>query len=293
MATDIGGVWRTVGGRRIFIKDGEDLGSSMKNSGKFKGKKESKKELTENERKKKIEELEKKKEETVGFLQKGAIQEEIDMLKDNFKGTKEEYREYLSKEREKRLKDYEKEKQERLKIKEQQEKEEEERDYKMAHRPSKGATLDDVTMYNENDKDEYSPALPKDFYQHPEYYGNMKEKTYQESFEAIKKAKGNPEGEITIYRTTTGDKINEGDWITLSKTYAKEHNESSLNGKGKIIEQKVKISDVRFAGDDFNEFGYFPKKRSSSNQYLKAYNEYKKEHPNSKITFTKFKKNLE
>ena len=32
---DIGGVWRTVGGRRIFIKDGEDLETAMKKSGKF------------------------------------------------------------------------------------------------------------------------------------------------------------------------------------------------------------------------------------------------------------------
>ena len=30
------GVFRTVGGRRIFIKDGEDLATAMKNSGKFK-----------------------------------------------------------------------------------------------------------------------------------------------------------------------------------------------------------------------------------------------------------------
>lgn len=30
------GVWRTVGGRRIFIADGEDLKTAMKNSGKFK-----------------------------------------------------------------------------------------------------------------------------------------------------------------------------------------------------------------------------------------------------------------
>lgn len=28
--SDIGGVWRTVGGRRIFIKDGEDLQTAMK-----------------------------------------------------------------------------------------------------------------------------------------------------------------------------------------------------------------------------------------------------------------------
>lgn len=36
MNNDIGGVWRTVGGRKIFIKDGQDLASAMKESGKFK-----------------------------------------------------------------------------------------------------------------------------------------------------------------------------------------------------------------------------------------------------------------
>lgn len=32
---DIGGVWRTIGGRRIFINEGQDLASAMKESGKF------------------------------------------------------------------------------------------------------------------------------------------------------------------------------------------------------------------------------------------------------------------
>jgi hypothetical protein len=41
---DIGGVWRTVGGRRIFIKDGEDLETAMNKSGKF-----SEKEINKNE----------------------------------------------------------------------------------------------------------------------------------------------------------------------------------------------------------------------------------------------------
>ena len=40
--SDLGGVWRTVGGRRIFIKDGEDLATAMKNSGKFGNKEEPK-----------------------------------------------------------------------------------------------------------------------------------------------------------------------------------------------------------------------------------------------------------
>ena len=30
------GVWRTIGGRRVFIKEGQDLASAMKESGKFK-----------------------------------------------------------------------------------------------------------------------------------------------------------------------------------------------------------------------------------------------------------------
>lgn len=33
--SDEGGVWRTIGGRRVFIKDGDDLITAMKRSGKF------------------------------------------------------------------------------------------------------------------------------------------------------------------------------------------------------------------------------------------------------------------
>lgn len=59
------GVWRTVGGRRIFIKDGQSLSDAMKKSGKFKLEKKDikgtlKKQLTEKQRKQKIEELKEK-----------------------------------------------------------------------------------------------------------------------------------------------------------------------------------------------------------------------------------------
>lgn len=36
MSNDLGGVWRTVKGRRIFIKDGQSLTDAMKESGKYK-----------------------------------------------------------------------------------------------------------------------------------------------------------------------------------------------------------------------------------------------------------------
>ena len=53
MSDDIGGVWRTIGGRRIFIKDGENLSTAMKKSGKFKlAKKGNKEKTSENEYKK-------------------------------------------------------------------------------------------------------------------------------------------------------------------------------------------------------------------------------------------------
>ncbi len=48
MANDVGGVWRTIRGRRVFIKDGQDLASAIKESGKFKAEKALKKrEITE------------------------------------------------------------------------------------------------------------------------------------------------------------------------------------------------------------------------------------------------------
>lgn len=51
-----GGVWRTIGGRRVFIKDGEDLATAMKKSGKFNNK--SNNENYSKEIKEKLKELE-------------------------------------------------------------------------------------------------------------------------------------------------------------------------------------------------------------------------------------------
>lgn len=283
MTKDLDGVWRTIGGRKIFIKNGQDLPSAMKESGKFKSK--SKKRLSEEERKKKIKELEKKRDETQGFLQKGAIQEEINMLKDNFEGTKEEYREHLAKEQEKRLSEYQKEKEERMKLREEQNKGQD--DYRMSHRPTEtGLTADNLL------KQGNEVSAPKDIYEHPEYYSSGNKKWNEETIKQLKGVRGNEDAEITIYRATVGDKINDGDWVTLSKSYAEAHNESQLDGKGKVLEMKVKAKDVQFAGDMLEEWGYFPKKSSKGNPYMKAYNEYKKEHPNSKITFAKFKENI-
>lgn len=124
-------------------------------------------------------------------------------------------------------------------------------DYKMSHRPS--------TDYG--DGSNFETNMP-DVFEHPEWYmfggDTWYKEAYRESWRALKKVRNNPDGEITIYRATIGDSINEGDWVSPSKTYAEWHNYSNLNSKGKVLELKVKAKDIRFAGDDLNEFGYFP-----------------------------------
>jgi hypothetical protein len=68
-----------------------------------------------------------------------------------------------------------------------------------------------------------------------------------ESYKAVLKAKNNPDAEITIYRGVPKyvDNINDGDFVTLSKTYAEEHASTGYgqmgDEAGKVISQKVKV----------------------------------------------------
>ncbi len=144
-----------------------------------------------------------------------------------------------------------------------------ETDYFMSHRPTQtGLTADNLINQN------VGTPMPKDIYNHPEYYFQMSEKSSQESMSVLRKVRGNPNAEVTIYRATPGNKINKGDWITLSKSYAEWHNQSQFDGKANVLEMKVKAKDVQYAGDDINEFGYFPDgdiKNSISNKTWQEY----------------------
>lgn len=122
-----------------------------------------------------------------------------------------------------------------------------ETDYFMNHRPSEG--YGNASNFEEN--------MP-DVFEHPEWYLNLDEKYNRESLNALKKVRNNPDAELIIYRATIGNKINPGDWVTPSKAYAEYHNNSQFDGKGNVLEMKVKAKDIQFAGDDINEFGYFP-----------------------------------
>jgi hypothetical protein len=52
--------------------------------------------------------------------------------------------------------------------------------------------------------------------------------------------------------------INPGDWVTITRNYAKEHGRDNLNNKFKIISKKVKASELATFGDSLHEWGYSP-----------------------------------
>ena len=60
------------------------------------------------------------------------------------------------------------------------------------------------------------------------------------------------EAQATTARLT----INNGDWVTLNRAYAKEHGEGALNGNYKIISQKVPARKLFTDGNSIHEFGY-------------------------------------
>lgn len=90
MANDIGGVWRTIGGRRIFIKEGQDLASAMKESGKFNSSSKSKAKKGDSV----LEEFKKSDGNTKSFEQ---ALNKISEMEYNNEINPDEYKEYISK----------------------------------------------------------------------------------------------------------------------------------------------------------------------------------------------------
>lgn len=122
--------------------------------------------------------------------------------------------------------------------------------------PDFGAPLYDLTGGGQ--------MYPADVYSSKavQYYGTGYPKADKEAFALANKVRGNPDAEVTMYRAVPKDasieSINKGDWVTLSKDYAKNHGESVLDDNYKIISQKVKAKDLWTNADSIHEFGYWP-----------------------------------
>ena len=111
-----------------------------------------------------------------------------------------------------------------------------------------GATLDDLTK-----------ILPDDVYSQEgkRLYGIGDRLIDSEWRIAALKTRGKPEAEIEIFRAVPKGvkEINDGDWVSTSKAYAKTHGESTLNGEYDIISKKVKAKTLSTEGYPY-EYGY-------------------------------------
>jgi hypothetical protein len=111
-----------------------------------------------------------------------------------------------------------------------------------------GATLDSL-----------EGIMPADVYSSrgTRLYGLGDPKIDSEWFSAAFRAKGNPDKLVEVYRAVPKGvkEINQGDWVTTSKTYAKMHGENALDEGYEIVSKKVKASTLSSEGYPY-EFGY-------------------------------------
>ena len=141
-------------------------------------------------------------------------------------------------------------------------------DYRMRHSaPSRADDFGSPAF----DISEMTPG----FYENPDLYRTGNAQWDKESTKAIMDMKDNPEAKVTIYRAVPSDvsQINAGDWVTLSPSYAEQHNQSNLGGEGRVLSQEISAKDLWFNGDSINEFGYDPQTSKSINtDVIKDYN---------------------
>lgn len=139
--------------------------------------------------------------------------------------------------------------------------------YACPHRP--GNPLEYPDEVATIDKILCGDFFPKDLLQRPrEYfpdYGNYP--GTEETLSLLRKAQGNPEMTLTIYRGAPSEgHLNQGDWVTLNKRYAEQfagNGAHSDNPNSKVYSYTVKAKELSFDGDSFYEFGYWGKSLKS------------------------------
>ena len=145
----------------------------------------------------------------------------------------------------------------------------EESEYRGQHKApdnKSGAPLHDVTS---------NGIYPKDVYSHNgfRYYGDYGNDYDREAFNKMQRMKDKPDEKVWIHRavpksvhtealkteTPLKHMIRPGDWVTISKDYAKEHGEAALKGDYHIASMRVPAKHIFTNGDSHLEWGYDPK----------------------------------
>ena len=108
-------------------------------------------------------------------------------------------------------------------------------------------------------------TYPDDIYSNmaAQYYGHYGQNNPmdRESVNIVQRMRNHPDRQVRIYRAIPKDVkegIDAGDWVTINRMYAKEHGESQLDGKYRIISKQVQARDIFTNGDSIHEWGYDP-----------------------------------
>lgn len=124
--------------------------------------------------------------------------------------------------------------------------------------PDFGAQLHDLTGGGQMYPDDIYSSNAARFYGH----GGSHEAIDKKAMSLVQMLRNQPEALVDIYRAVPKNKsissINPGDWVTITKEYAKEHGEGPLGGDYKILKQKVPAKSIWTNADSIHEYGYWP-----------------------------------
>jgi hypothetical protein len=90
----------------------------------------------------------------------------------------------------------------------------------------------------------------------------------------MRSMRNKPNRLITVYRAVPKDlpktkkKFERGNWVALTRAYAKEHGESNLGGQYSILSKSVYARDLFTDGNSVQEWGYDPQPRVPDADYL-------------------------
>ena len=101
-------------------------------------------------------------------------------------------------------------------------------------------------------------------------YGHGDPLLDNESAKIVQSLKGKPDETVRIFRAVPEDAesdIHPGDWVTINEKYAKQHGESSLGGRYKIVSMVAPARHIFNDGNGIHEWGYDPKPKKDERAF--------------------------
>ena len=136
-------------------------------------------------------------------------------------------------------------------------------EFRMSHRaPSYDEDGTDKSLIDvANNKDNIRDSLEEQFRMNRDRNREESVAAIRQALQEIEQGK-NPT--VTIYRAVPKSlkegSVRNGDWVTLSEAYAKQHGRHALNGDYRIMKENVPAANLYWDGNDINEWGYDDKR---------------------------------